>query len=117
MSNAGHVGDEPNLRLSDVASDKEDEMEVPNFMDRRPKASGDFRLTTESPFEPLRNPSPTIHRDVVINDSEDDPVMVEDNPSYVVFTSSKLFSNFNNPLSSSVVLRIYRLPTDTLSVP
>lgn len=46
------------------------------------RPSHNFPLTTESPLEPLLNLSSPILRDIVRNNCEDEPVMVEKDLGY-----------------------------------
>lgn len=70
-------------RLIDEASDGETTrttlptLPATNLMNWRSEVSQNFPLKTEYSFEPLCNPSNLIHHDAVINDSEDEPVLVE----------------------------------------
>lgn len=51
-----------------------------NLMGCSPEASGNFHyMTTNSTFEPPRNSSSSVHHDVIIDDSKDEPLTLEDN--------------------------------------
>lgn len=54
-----------------------DSQPATDLMEWWSKASGNFPLITESIFDSLCNLSRLIHHDIVINDSDDEPVMVE----------------------------------------
>lgn len=55
---------------------------APTLMHWRWEASVDIpSMTIGATFEPLCNPNSLIHNDVVINESEDQPVELEDDPS------------------------------------
>lgn len=60
-----------------------------------PKASQNLPSTTESSLEPIHNPSSLILHNVIINDPEDAPVMVEDDhdrrPRAIEFTFGQSF--------------------------
>lgn len=77
--------DDTDLALSNDASDGGDDKYYPpdiqpttNLMESRSEASTNFLLTTESLFESFQNLSSPIHHVAIINNSKDEPMMVED---------------------------------------
>lgn len=72
-----------------------DIQQSPYLIEWRHGSSGKFILTTEIAFESLHNRSSPIHHDLVIDDSEDEPIMAEDNadewPRVIEFSQGQTF--------------------------
>lgn len=77
-------GDDSDIRDSSNGRDNIDYTPdippIPVLIEWRPESSRNVTLTIETPFEPLHNPNSLINHDSIINDTENEPIMMEDNP-------------------------------------
>lgn len=100
----------------DIMDYPPDNQPIPNLIEWRLESSRNVILTTETPFEPICNPNSPIDHDPVIDHSEDEPIMIEDNlnrrPRVIKFILGQNFydrGHFHDALKEFAIMNSFEL--------